>query len=66
MAKRRTRRKARRLPESDGLPDTADDVARILELERRRSGPGTAARRALETLAEQRRLRRQLEDLDGF
>ena len=66
MAKRRTRSKPRRLPDIDPLPEAVDEVARILERERRRSGPGTAARRALETLAERRRLRRQLEDLDGY
>jgi hypothetical protein len=31
-----------------------------------RSGPGTAARRTLEALAESRRLSRELADLDSF
>ena len=34
--------------------------------ERRRSGPGTAARRTLEALAEHRRLSRELADLDDI
>jgi hypothetical protein len=34
--------------------------------EARRSGPGTAARRTLEALAESRRLSRELADLDSF
>lgn len=34
--------------------------------EARRSGPGTAARRTLEALAESRRLSRELAELDSF
>lgn len=34
--------------------------------ESRRTGPGTAARRTLEALAESRRLNRELADLDSY
>ena len=55
-------------PDLDLSPDFDPivDLSRLVARERDRSGPGTAARRALEALAESRRLRDQLEDLDDF
>jgi hypothetical protein len=55
-------------PEFDLGPDfDADrDMGDIKYREARRSGPGTAARRALEALAESRRLNRELRDLEDF
>lgn len=48
----------------DGEPiDVLPDIGRR---EAQRSGPGTAARRTLEALAESRRLSRELADLEGF
>jgi len=46
--------------------DPIVDLSRLVARERNRSGPGTAARRALEALAESRRLRQQLDDLEDF
>ena len=46
--------------------DPIVDLSRLVARERDRSGPGTAARRALEALAESQRLREQLDDLDDF
>lgn len=46
--------------------DPIVDLSRLVARERDRSGPGTAARRALEALAESRRLREQLDELDDF
>lgn len=48
----------------DGEP--MDVLSDIGAREARRSGPGTAARRTLEALAESRRLSRELADLDSF
>jgi hypothetical protein len=55
-------------PDLDLEPDFDPivDLSRLVERERDRSGPGTAARRALEALAESRRLREQLDDLEDF
>jgi hypothetical protein len=48
----------------DGEPiEVLSDIGRR---EARRSGPGTAARRTLEALAETRRLSRELADLDTY
>jgi hypothetical protein len=41
-------------------------LADISRREAERSGPGTAARRTLEALAESRRLSRELADLDSY
>ena len=59
---------ARAEPDLDLDPDFDPivDLSRLVERERDRSGPGTAARRALEALAESRRLREQLDDLEDF
>ncbi len=46
--------------------DPATELRHLVARERGRSGPGSAARRALEALADRRRLRRQLDDLDDF
>ena len=48
----------------DGEPiEVLSDIGRR---EAQRRGPGTAARRTLEALAESRRLSRELADLEGF
>jgi hypothetical protein len=41
-------------------------LSAIGQREAQRSGPGTAARRTLEALAETRRLSRELADLDSY
>lgn len=46
--------------------DPIVDLSRVVAREKVRSGPSTAARRALEALAESRRLREQLDELDDF
>lgn len=46
--------------------DPIVDLCRVMARERVRSGPGTAARRALEALAESRRLREQLDEVEDF
>lgn len=55
-------------PEFDLGPDFDEDrdMGDIKFREARRSGPSTAARRALEALAESRRLSRELRDLEDF
>ncbi len=55
-------------PEFDLGPDFDPDrdMGDIKHREARRSGPSTAARRALEALAESRRLSRELRDLEDF
>lgn len=55
-------------PEFDLGPgfDQDRDMSDIVHRETRRSGPSTAARRALEALAESRRLNRELNDLENF
>lgn len=71
-AGKRTRKNTgKRQPEAPDLDldpafDPIVDLSRLVERERDRSGPGTAARRALEALAESRRLREQLDDLEDF
>jgi hypothetical protein len=48
----------------DGEPiEVLSDIGRR---EAQRSGPGTAARRTLEALAESRRLSRELSDLENY
>lgn len=49
-----------------GETEPMDVLPDIERREARRSGPGTAARRTLEALAESRRLSRELADLDHF
>lgn len=50
--------------DGDGEPiEVLPDIGRR---ESQRSGPGTAARRTLEALAESRRLSRELADLDSY
>jgi hypothetical protein len=52
------------ISEGDGEPvEALPDIGRR---EAQRSGPGTAARRTLEALAESRRLSRELADLDSY
>jgi len=55
-------------PEFDLLPGFDPDrgMDNIVARETQRSGPSTAARRALEALAESRRLDRELRDLEDF
>ena len=52
--------------EFTGEVEPMDVLSDIGQREARRSGPGTAARRTLEALAESRRLSRELADLDSF
>ena len=52
--------------EFTGEVEPMDVLSDIGRREARRSGPGTAARRTLEALAESRRLSRELADLDSF
>ncbi len=50
-------------PDTAAEFDSGLELKRLVARERQRSGPGTPARRALEALADRRRLQRQLEDL---
>jgi len=52
--------------EFSGEAEPLDVLTHIEQREARRSGPGTAARRTLEALAESRRLSRELAGLDHF
>ncbi len=52
--------------EFTGDAEPMDLLPDIERRETRRSGPGTAARRTLEALAESRRLSRELAELDHF
>jgi len=52
--------------EFTGEVEPMDVLGDIERREARRSGPGTAARRTLEALAESRRLSLELADLDSF
>ena len=64
MSRRRgSERTDRQQGHTDGI-DPAIELRQLVERERERSGPGSAARRALEALADRRRLQRELEDLD--
>ena len=74
-SKRKPRRRVKELdsesypdPEFDLLPGFDPDrgMDNIVVRETRRSGPSTAARRALEALAESRRLKRELRELEDF
>jgi hypothetical protein len=49
-----------------GEAEPLDALPVIGRREAQRSGPGTAARRTLEALAETRRLSRELADLDSY
>jgi len=50
-------------PAGDAGSDPANDIQRLLDRERQRSGPGSAARRAVEALEDARRLGRELDGL---
>lgn len=58
--------------DDDDSPGFAEDfeprevLPGIGKRDSRRTGPGSAARRALEALAESRRLNRELADLDSY
>jgi len=52
--------------EFSGDTDPYQALPGIGRREAERSGPGTAARRTLEALAESRRLNRELAELDGY
>lgn len=52
--------------EFNGETEPMDVLPEIGRREAQRSGPGTAARRTLEALAESRRLNRELAGLDHF
>lgn len=76
MASRRRPSRAVRKPDQEADPDPEFDLGPDFDPDRdmgdikfreaRRSGPSTAARRALEALAESRRLSRELRDLEDF
>lgn len=52
--------------EFNGESEPMEVLSNIERREARRSGPGTAARRTLEALAESRRLSRELADLESY
>jgi hypothetical protein len=66
------RKQERKKPPVDPNLEFADDfdahrfISEIEKRETHRSGPGTAARRTLEAIAESARLRRELSGLDDY
>jgi len=53
-------------PEQHPDPDAASNLDQLLARERQRTGPGSAARRTLEALADIRRLSNDLADFDDY
>jgi hypothetical protein len=50
----------------DPVSDPASDLDQLRAQERLRTGPGSAARRTLEALADKRRLNHELADFDEY